>query len=116
MVVGIGFHYVRPSFDQPYPGIFGVTVEEFRAQLELLGRYGEYIGLSDIRSWLLDGKSLPERAWLVTFDDGLREQYEYALPVLDDLRIPAVFFASTSPLHERKPLMVHVVHLLRSQV
>lgn len=116
MAVGIGFHYVRPNFKQPYPGIFGVTVEEFRAQLELLGRYGEYIGLSDIRSWLFEGKSLPERAWLVTFDDGLREQYEHALPVLDDLCIPAVFFASTRPLYKREPLMVHVVHLLRSQI
>lgn len=114
--VGISFHYVRPDFEQPFPGIFGVTCDEFRAQLELLGRYGEYVGLAEIRRFLQDGCKLPDRAWLVTFDDGLREQYEYALPVLDALGIPAVFFTPTRPIHNLQPLTVHLIHLLRSRV
>lgn len=116
MLIGIGYHYVRPSFDLPHPGIFGLTTAEFKAQLELLGRHGEFVGLGLLRRALAGEASLPERAWLVSFDDGLREQFEHALPVLDELRIPAVFFANTLPLAEKRPLLVHMTHLLRANV
>ena len=116
MLIGIGYHYVRPSFELPYPGIFGLTPVEFKAQLELLGRYGEFVGQGDLRRALTGEASLPERAWLVSFDDGLREQYEHALPVLDDLGIPAVFFVNTLPLAEQRPVLVHMTHLLRANV
>lgn len=116
MIVGVAYHYVRPSYDQPHPGIFGLTVDEFRTQLELLGRYGQFIGLADLEAAFDGRKSLPNRGWMITFDDGLREQYEHALPVLDELRIPALFFANTKPGAEHEPLAVHMAHLLRSQI
>lgn len=116
MIIGIGYHYVRPSFASPYPGIFGLTPAELRAQLELLARQGEFIGQTDLRRGLAGEAPLPENGWLVTFDDGLREQYEHALPVLDAMGIPAVFFANTLPLSERRPVLVHMTHLLRTQV
>lgn len=116
MIVGIGYHYVRPSFASPYPGIFGLTPAELRAQLELLAREGKFIGQDDLRRALAGEARLPENGWLVTFDDGLREQYEHALPVLDAMGIPAIFFANTLPLAERRPVLVHMTHLLRSQV
>lgn len=31
MLTAINFHYVRPEFSTPYPGIHGVTPEEFEA-------------------------------------------------------------------------------------
>lgn len=116
MIIGIGYHYVRPSFELPHPGIFGLTPTEFKAQLELLGRHGEFVGQGELRRALAGKASLPERAWLVSFDDGLREQYEHALPVLDDLGIPAVFFVNTLPLAEQRPVLVHMTHLLRANV
>lgn len=116
MLIGIGYHYVRLNFELPHPGIFGLTTAEFKAQLELLGRHGEFVGLGLLRRALAGEVSLPDRAWLVSFDDGLREQFEHALPVLDELRIPAVFFANTLPLAEKRPLLVHMIHLLRANV
>jgi peptidoglycan/xylan/chitin deacetylase (PgdA/CDA1 family) len=49
----------------------------------------------------------------VTFDDGLRCQVEHALPVLERLGVPAVFFVAGRPLDEQRPLAVHKVHYLR---
>jgi peptidoglycan/xylan/chitin deacetylase (PgdA/CDA1 family) len=116
MLIGISFHYVRPSFESPFPGIFGLTPDAMRAQLELLGRFGVFVGQDDLRRTLAGEACLPENGWIVTFDDGLREQYEHALPVLDAMGIPAVFFANTLPLAERRLALVHMTHLLRSQV
>ena len=50
----------------------------------------------------------------VTFDDGLREQIDFALPVLDRLGIPALFFVNTWPIANRGVSTVHKIHLLRA--
>ncbi|WP_369803200.1 polysaccharide deacetylase family protein [Flavobacterium sp. LM5] len=55
-----------------------------------------------------------ENFHFITFDDGLKEQYDYALPIVDELEIPAVFFVNSSNLSEKKVSTVHKIHLLRS--
>ncbi|MFN6204671.1 MAG: hypothetical protein ACK496_19660, partial [Acidobacteriota bacterium] len=46
-------------------------------------------------------------------DDGLREQYEQAWPRLCRLGIPAIFFANTRPIAEKRLLDVHKIQLVR---
>lgn len=116
MIIGVGYHYVRPAFKYAYAGIAGLTTAEFRSQLEILGRQGEFISQGDLRRAFYEQRELPKRAWLITFDDGLKEQFEHALPILDELDIPAIFFVSTMPLSEKRPLSVHLTHLLRANV
>ena len=115
MLVAVNFHYVRPSFDAAYPSIHGLTPAQFEAQLKVLGRAGTFVSASQVRDRVLGGK-LPERSVLITFDDGLREQFEHALPVLKKLGIPALFFINTAPNIEGRVLTVHQIHLLRSVV
>jgi peptidoglycan/xylan/chitin deacetylase (PgdA/CDA1 family) len=50
----------------------------------------------------------------VTFDDGLREQVEHAVPVLEAMGIPALFLVNTAPVAEGRISAVHRIHLLRS--
>jgi peptidoglycan/xylan/chitin deacetylase (PgdA/CDA1 family) len=115
-LVAVNFHYVRPSFDDPYPGVHGCTPAAFEAQLRALGAAGDFVSLDDLLA-AVDGRApLPARALLVTFDDGLREQAEHALPVLDRLGVPAAFFVNTAPLAEGRLCTVHKIHLLRARV
>jgi peptidoglycan/xylan/chitin deacetylase (PgdA/CDA1 family) len=72
--------------------------------------------LKQLRDSVRGAASLPERAFVITFDDGLREQHEHAWPILRKLGIPAIFFVNTAPVAEGKVLSVHKIHLLRSQV
>lgn len=115
-LTAVNFHYIRQDFDAPYPSIYGVTPEQFRSQLETLRKLGTIISQAQLKDYLESGSGLPERALMITFDDGLREQYELALPILDDLEIPAIFFVNTRPLEEIFVLNVHRIHLLRSQI
>lgn len=65
----------------------------------------------------IDGlKPLPERAIIITLDDGLREQYEVALPVLQQHGVPALFFINTRPIEEGLVSAVHQIHLLRANM
>jgi peptidoglycan/xylan/chitin deacetylase (PgdA/CDA1 family) len=114
MMIVVAYHYVRPRFAYEFPGIHGVTPAELEAQLRLLGTAGEFVSLSQLRDAVRGTGSLPARALLVTFDDGLREQMDHALPVLDRLGIPAAFFVNTWPIAQRAVSTVHKIHLVRA--
>lgn len=116
MLIAANFHYIRDSFDAPYPSIFGVTPEEFARQLEQLGTAGTFVSGGDIVAALEGSRTLPDRAIAVTFDDGLAEQYERAWPILRRLGIPAIFYVNTGCIRDGLVETVHKIHLLRAQV
>lgn len=113
MLTVSNYHYIRPEYKAKYPSVFGVTPAKFREQLLLLnkGKFVSPIDLLDNSKEILDSKEI---FYLITFDDGLKEQFDYALPILDELEIPAVFFVNSSNFHDKKVSTVHKIHLLRS--
>ena len=114
MLIAVTYHYVRPDFSGCSGGINGLTPREFEDQLALLGKRAVFVSASDVLDAVAGKTALPSRALLVTFDDGLREQYECALPVLNRMGIPALFFVNTRPIVEQKICTVHQVHLMRA--
>jgi peptidoglycan/xylan/chitin deacetylase (PgdA/CDA1 family) len=114
LLIAVNYHYLRPSFDTPYPGIHGLTPGQFEAQLKALSRAGEFVSGEQVRDAVRGLSPLPERSLLITFDDGLREQYEHGFPVLQRLGIPALFFINTGPIQSGRVSSVHKIHLLRA--
>ena len=116
MLTVCNFHYIRNNFDAPYPSIFGVTPYEFENQLLKLSETGEFINqkmvIEDIDSILASEKNFI----LITFDDGLKEQYVLAKPILDKLNIEAIYFINSINYLEKEVSQVHKIHLLRSQI
>lgn len=108
------YHYIRTKYSTKYPSIFGVTPISFKDQLLLLKNVGEFVSPSDL---ILNQDSIlksKDNYFFITFDDGLKEQYEYALPILDELNIEAIFFANSMNFENKKVSTVHKIHLLRS--
>jgi len=64
-----------------------VTESRFREDLQWLSEHGYTTVLP---SELADGMPLPERAVLITFDDGYRSNYELAYPILKEYQSKAV--------------------------
>src|SRR2546430_16124728 len=116
MLIVVTYHYVRPTFQTPHRGIHGVTPAQLEAQLRLLGSVAEFVSGQQVRDAVRGTRALPSRGILVTFDDGLREQVEHAVPVLERLGVPAAFFVNTHPIAHRAVSTVHQIHLLRSHV
>ncbi len=114
MLTAINYHYIRERFDTPYPSIFGVTPEDFSLQLDVLGRSACFLGIDDIVD-IVDGKrSLPDRSVAITFDDGLKEQYELAWPILQKKGIPAIFYTNTKPIEDNFVTTTHKIHIIRA--
>ena len=114
MLIAVNFHYVRSSFDHRFPGIHGITPGQLEDQLSLLSKAGEFVSASQILSAIRWAVPLPDRAIVVTFDDGLREQYETAWPVLRRMGIPAIFFINTAPIVHTTISSVHKIHMIRA--
>lgn len=108
------YHYIREDFSTPYPSIFGVTPSGFKQQLKLLKNNYECIAPSELLNHTNEILNSKDNYFFITFDDGLKEQFELALPVLDELSIPAVFFANSRNYEEKRMSTVHKIHLLRS--
>lgn len=54
MLIACNFHYIRESFETPFPSIFGVTPQQFEHQLDLLAHHGEFIGQRILQQLLLN--------------------------------------------------------------
>jgi len=98
-----------------HPGIHGLTQEGFANYLEKLIANYSLVSLADVlRS--LSGGGLPNNAALVSFDDGLRCQYENGLPELEKKGVPAAFFALGCPYAQSRAASVHKLHWLRANL
>jgi peptidoglycan/xylan/chitin deacetylase (PgdA/CDA1 family) len=65
-----------------YPGT-QITPAAFEGQMkELKDRGITVIGMQDLLAWKRGEKNIPPRCAVVTFDDGLKSQYEVAWPIM----------------------------------
>lgn len=111
-LIVVNYHHVRPELDREFPHLHGLTLQQFRHQLDVLERECELITPDDLEDAILARRSLPRRACLLTFDDGLRDHFETVLPELRRRGLKAAFFVCTQPITERILLSVHRAHLL----
>lgn len=114
MLVASNYHYIRENFNNKYPSIFGVTPGQFQKQLEELSKQGTFISQEKLLSFR--DRKFDDNYLLITFDDGLSEQYELARPILNKLGIPYVFFINTMNYTKREVSLVHKIHMVRSQI
>lgn len=86
------YHRVLERTDPLFPST--VDAERFRWQMELVNDYFNVLPLSTAVK-LLSTDQLPERSICITFDDGYADNAEVALPILQELNLPATFFIAT---------------------
>jgi peptidoglycan/xylan/chitin deacetylase (PgdA/CDA1 family) len=64
----------------------------FTWQMELLARRFNPVSMDDVLLFLKGTKSLPPRAVVVTLDDGYKDNFQIAAPILNRVGIPATFY------------------------
>lgn len=75
---------------------FSLTERAFADQLFTLKRAGYHtITTKELLAFLAGEQELPEKSFLLTFDDGRRDSYERADPILEALGYTAVMFVAT---------------------
>ena len=95
------YHYVRDPERTRFPRINARRIGEFEGQLDYLERHHRLVSLGDVCRAATNGASLPERACLLTFDDGLVDHVETVAGILRRRGLPACFCPPAGPVLER---------------
>jgi peptidoglycan/xylan/chitin deacetylase (PgdA/CDA1 family) len=88
----------EPSADPFYAPVISATPEAFREQVNWLRDHFRLVTLSQLIAKLESGSSWSQLTVLLTFDDGYRDNFDVAAPILRECGVPATFFICTSLL------------------
>lgn len=94
----LGYHRIVDDFEgearNEMPSMLTST-EMFERHLDVVGQHFRFATLDEIGERLASGRPFTERVAAVTFDDGYRDNYEHAFPILKRKGIPAAVFVVT---------------------
>jgi peptidoglycan/xylan/chitin deacetylase (PgdA/CDA1 family) len=88
-----------------------LELSRFEEQIQFLAQEYNVIPLPEAIDRLSQGLPLPERSAVVTFDDGLRNVYTTAFPVLRRYQMPASVFLVTSLIESGRPTWLDRLYL-----
>ena len=89
----IMYHDIVESTKQIW---FDHTVAELRRDFEAIQAAGATpISITDLYEHLRNGKDLPEKPIVLTFDDAYLGLYDYAFPLLKEFNFPATYYVQT---------------------
>jgi peptidoglycan/xylan/chitin deacetylase (PgdA/CDA1 family) len=87
------------AFDE---GVISASTEAFYRQMDFVRRNFDVLTFKDLYRLETEEKSWPRRALLITFDDGYRDNYTQAFPILKQLGLPATIFLATGHIGRAK--------------
>lgn len=79
-----------------------ISWETFKDQMITLKQNGyETISLNELDEFLTKGKAIPEKSFVLTFDDGRKDSFYPVDPILKELDYEAVMFVVTSTINQK---------------
>ena len=87
-----------------------LTSAQFDAHCRAIAAHCSPVSLDEVIDAMENGRRLPPRPVLVTFDDGYRSVFTEALPILARHRIPATVFVATDPIERQELFWFDAAH------
>jgi len=103
------YHYVRP-YSENLPYFKSLSLDDFCLQLDFFENNFGFVSKSDFFNCINNKISKP--GVVLTFDDGIKDHYQYVLPELKKRGLWGIFYITTHPFHTDKLLDVHRIHML----
>lgn len=86
------YHSINPKSDRVLRRLI-VNPRSFECQMRFLKKHHyNVVPLEMLAALIRDNKPIPPKTVAITFDDGYRDFYIYAFPVLEKYRLPATMF------------------------
>ncbi len=104
VLVIFGWHRISPrsGFETPFAeDVYGPTPDEFEQAIVWLKENTRIISEDELLDFVARKKGPGRLSVLVTFDDGYRDNYALAYPILKKHGVPAVFFLPSKMIDDR---------------
>jgi peptidoglycan/xylan/chitin deacetylase (PgdA/CDA1 family) len=90
------YHSVLEDPSQQADSLGGIVHARpvFRQHMELLAREFHPVGMDELAVLLRGEEEIPERCVVVTFDDGYHDNFQNAMPILDQVGVKAAFYVT----------------------
>lgn len=108
------YHRIVDELTQEFgPAQYSLPRDTFKKQIEYMVKKGVPLTLDDYVKGRKSGKKLPDNSFVITFDDGYKDTYKKAFPILKKFSVPATIFVTTSFLSgECLPFEYRLVELV----
>lgn len=104
------YHYTRDLKHSRYPEIKGLDVNLFREQIAFMKSNFNIVTMEQVLEAISTKEKLPEKALLLTFDDGYADNYTVAMPVLEEYGVQGSFFIPGKTFTTHQLLDVNKIH------
>ena len=104
------YHYTRDLKHSRYPEIKGLDVNLFREQIAFMKSNFNIVTMEQVLEAISTKEKLPEKALLLTFDDGYADNYNVALPILEEYGVQGSFFIPGKTFTTHQLLDVNKIH------
>lgn len=104
------YHYTRDLKHSRYPEIKGLDVNLFREQIAFIKSNFNIVTMEQVLEAISTKEKLPEKALLLTFDDGYADNYTVAMPVLEEYGVQGSFFIPGKTFTTHQLLDVNKIH------
>lgn len=111
-LVVLAYHRVNEKPDASYPyqeDTVSATPEMFRQQLAFLKRYCFVTTFKELAELIAANEEIPTNSVIITFDDGYRDNYDIALPILSEFNLPAVVYVVTENIDSGQPFWFDIL-------
>lgn len=100
----LAYHRIGdPAGSPEYSHVFSATAEGFRSQIEAVRRGFRLLSPRELIDASSGDLPLTEPCAAITFDDGYRDQFDLALPILQDAGASAFFFIPPDLIDRPRP-------------
>lgn len=110
------YHYVRERLSSRYPELKFLEFKNFISQLNYLQKNYTLIKVEDMVDYLQGNTTIPERACLLTFDDGYLDHYLYVFPELYKRGIQGAFYPPCAATKRNKVMEVNKIQLILASI
>jgi peptidoglycan/xylan/chitin deacetylase (PgdA/CDA1 family) len=110
--LAVMYHYIRHLGPMLNEGIVALSPSDLEAQFDALCAALEPLDWPTLWAWTKGRARIPDRSFLLTFDDGLVDHAATVAPILEKRGLRGVFFVVGEMLTGRRMLSAHAIHLL----
>jgi peptidoglycan/xylan/chitin deacetylase (PgdA/CDA1 family) len=101
----LAYHRVLDDDRATFPfdeAVISATTATFRQQMDFVRRNFNVISFEQLAEYERENRQWPERALIITFDDGYRDNYTNAFPILHEMGFSATIFLAVSHISQAK--------------